>query len=119
MALDPVHGPPEHFRVVLLGAAAPERSAQYGLSAKRALLRPHSPAISAMTAIGGSKTWAGSGRAALGRAEAAMSSRSPQGPAATNAGGTKLAGFALARSASTRASLRTSPAVRSFQAAFT
>ena len=46
-----------------------------------------------MTAMGGSKTWAGSGRAALGRAEAAMSSSSPQGPAATKAGGTKLAGF--------------------------
>ena len=36
-----------------------------------------------MTAMGGSKTWAWSGRPALGRAEAAISSSSPQGPAAT------------------------------------
>ena len=88
------------------------------------MLRPHSPAISAITAIGGSKTWAASGRSALGRAEAAISSSSPQGPAATSAGGVNVAGPvpfgpAPARSASTRASLRTSPAVRSFQAAFT
>ena len=47
------------------------------------MLRPHRPAISAITAIGGSKTWAASGRSALGRAEAQISSSSRHGPAAT------------------------------------